>query len=1026
MGIMVNNYQILVLFFAAITVVQGKNIDDAELSFTRDVRPILSRRCFKCHGPDDDARVSDMRLDTRGGLFDEGLSPVVPRDTANSEIYSRITASDPDIAMPPVKSNSAVTEKERDVIRRWIEQGAMWENHWSFSPVAASHTSRKHIRQTGDVRNNHPIDAFIRSRQRPHDLRSNPQANPYVLIRRLYLDLIGLPPTIEQADHWRTVAFTQRGTVKPSQFTALIDELINSKQYGERWARRWLDLARYADTNGYEKDRDRNMWPYRDWVIQAINDSMPFDQFTIEQLAGDMLPAPSTSQRIATGFHRNTMLNEEGGIDPLEFRFYAMTDRVATTGTTWLGLTIGCAQCHTHKYDPITHREYYQLMALMNNSDEPELDIPDAKVDQQYQANLDKVQQLMRILPSHWPTGDSDAAKAGAKDVIQQRFAKWLTQQRTRVRNWTTIKPTAYSANLPYLELEDGGVIFASGDSTKHDIYHLEFSVDLNNVTALRIEALPDPRLPNNGPGMTNYEGTIGDFFLTEFQLEARDNQIEFIKAEHSYAKNRYGDKDTSAKTMIDGDIQTGWSVHEGQGQRHVAVLLPASPIPSGKWSLQMHFGRHFSSSLGKFRLSVATDDKPLSANELPPPVERLLLIDPASLNNEQRQMLKDEFLLNAKELAEHAKVIRELRKRLPHQRALVLQQRPSSNPRKTYIHHRGEFLNTKGESLKGSGLDTLHPFEGNFNADRLGLAQWLVSTENPLTARVIANRNWQAFFGEGIVRTLDDFGFQGQPPSHLQLLDHLASSLVANDWSIKWLHKYIVTSATYQQSSIVDADERRKDPSNIWLSRFPRTRLDAEIIRDASLISAGILSDKMFGPPVKPPQPAGITETAYGSPKWQASTGEDRYRRSIYTKVKRTAPFAMGLTFDAPSGEFCTARRDKSNTALQALTLLNDVMFMEISQSTAVQLTNTKSKLESSDRAIATHAFRRILTRPPTPTELDDILAFYHHQLAEFISNKVATQAVVGTTENATAQRAAWTMVVRALFSLDETVTKN
>jgi hypothetical protein len=1025
MGFMVKNYQILMLFFAAITVVQGENRDDVDISFTRDVRPILSRRCFACHGPDDDARVSDMRLDTRGGLFDPEFSPVVPRDTVASEIYLRINNPDPDIAMPPVDANSQITDNEREVIRRWIEQGAVWENHWSFSPIATSRPTRNHTRPTNTLGSNHPIDVFIRSRQ-PRGLRSNLPATPYVLIRRLYLDLIGLPPTIEQADHWRKTAFTQRGTIKPSQFAALVDELVNSKQYGERWARRWLDLARYADTNGYEKDRDRNMWPYRDWVIRAINNSMPFDQFTVEQIAGDMLPAASTSQRIATGFHRNTMLNEEGGIDPLEFRFYAMTDRVATTGTTWLGLTIGCAQCHTHKYDPITHREYYQLMALMNNSDEPELDIPDAKIDHQYQTNLDKVQQLMRVLPSHWPTSDSDEDKAGAKDVIEQRFAKWLNQQRTRIRNWTTIEPVKFSANLPHLELEDDGIIFASGDSTKHDIYHLEFSVDLNNITALRLEALPDPRLPNHGPGMTNYEGTIGDFFLTEFHLRASGNPIVFNTAEHSYAKNRYGDKDTSAKTMIDGDIQTGWSVHQGQGQRHVAVLRPAQPIPSGKWSLSMHFGRHFSSSLGKFRLSVATDDKPLSANELPPDIERLLLIEPTSLSSKQRQMLKDEFLLNTKELAKHAKQIRELRKRLPLQRALVLQQRPTSNPRETYIHHRGEFLNTKGESLKGSGLDALHPFEGHFNADRLGLAQWLVSPENPLTARVVANRNWQAFFGEGIVRTLDDFGFQGQPPSHPLLLDHLASSLVANDWSLKWLHKYIVTSATYQQSSIVDTDKYKKDPSNRWLSRFPRTRIDAEIIRDASLLSAGILSDKMFGPPVRPPQPAGITETAYGSPKWKVSDGEDRYRRSIYTKVKRTAPFAMGLTFDAPSGEFCTARRDKSNTALQALTLLNDVMFMEICQSTALLLTNSKTTLDSGDKAIATKAFRRILTRPPTPTELDDILAFYHRQLDEFNSNNEATQSVVGDSENATAQRAAWTMVVRALLSLDETVTKN
>ncbi|MEC7567087.1 MAG: DUF1549 domain-containing protein, partial [Planctomycetota bacterium] len=343
---------------------------ESPLSFNRDVRPILSKHCFQCHGPDEQARTTDMRLDTREGLFDQELSPVTPGDPEASEIFLRITNPDPDLAMPPVDATTSITEAERKIIRRWIAQGASWQNHWSFDPISTPPPPRARSPRWGT----NDIDAYIYSRQRERGLRPNAQAPPFTLIRRLYLDLLGLPPTMEEADAWRHKAFDQDGTIIPSGFDNLVDTLIESPQYGERWARRWLDLARYADTNGYEKDRDRNMWPYRDWVIRAINSGMPFDQFTVEQIAGDMLPNATPTQRIATGFHRNTMLNEEGGIDPLEFRFYAMTDRVATTGTTWLGLTLECVQCHTHKYDPITHREYYQLMALMNNSDEPEMD----------------------------------------------------------------------------------------------------------------------------------------------------------------------------------------------------------------------------------------------------------------------------------------------------------------------------------------------------------------------------------------------------------------------------------------------------------------------------------------------------------------------------------------------------------------------------------------------------------------------------------------------------------------------------
>ncbi|MEE2991277.1 MAG: PSD1 and planctomycete cytochrome C domain-containing protein [Planctomycetota bacterium] len=999
------------LISLCIALVTSPGLSGEPVSFTRDVRPILSNNCYKCHGPHEEARLSDVRLDTRKGLFSLAgeITPVVPRQLKTSELYRRITSSDDDERMPPPDSHKTLTESEKETLRLWIKQGAHWEPHWSFASITRPSLPR--------VKNpnwaNNEIDIFILARQQQQRLTPSPRAGGYMLIRRLYLDLTGLPPTPAEADRWHDDIFIGN-EFNADAYALLVDELIASDQYGERWARRWLDLARYADTNGYEKDRDRPMWPFRDWVIRAINSGQPFDQFTIEQIAGDMLEDATPPQRIATGFHRNTMLNEEGGIDPLEFRFYAMTDRVSTTGTTWLGLTTGCAQCHTHKFDPISHRQYYELMALMDNTDEPELDVPDSAIDRQMQQNWARADTLLKQLPGKWPGDTPDLD-------MEERFKQWLSAERGRARNWTTIIPHRMTTNLPLLQQEAEGILFASGDSSKHDIFELEFEVAQQGVTALRLEALPDARLPARGPGMTNYEGTIGDFFLSEFLLWEDASKIKFKEALHSYAKNRYGNKDTSARLMIDGDIQTGWSVHEGQGQRHVAVLVPEKPIAAGNWKLVMHFGRHFSSSLGKFRLSVATDDKPAVARELPPAAEKLLALPTGELADKQVQLLRDEFLLAAPELKKHAQEIKRLRAPLPYQRALVMKERPAENPRTTQIHHRGEYLQV-GQSVKASALDFLHPFEGAYPADRLGLARWLVSEDNPLTPRVVANRQWAAFFGQGIVSTLDDFGFQGEPPTHPDLLDHLATKLLDNDWSLQWLHKYIVSSATYQQASTVRPEILEIDPSNTWLTRSPRSRLEAEVIRDANLKSAEILSSTMFGPPVRPPQPDGTTSTAYGSPKWTASEGEDRYRRSIYTYMKRTAPFAMLSTFDAPSGEACIARRDRSNTALQALTLMNDVMFME----TARQMgSNLADKGQDIDQT-ATTAFRRILTRPPSEEELSTIVDFFKQQHDRFAADPDSARKVAGTKTERMIASAAWTMVVRVLFSTDEAITRN
>ncbi|MEZ6135569.1 MAG: DUF1549 domain-containing protein [Pirellulaceae bacterium] len=560
-----------------------KNANNPSVNFARDVRPILSNACFHCHGPDEAERQADLRLDTEDGL----QAVLNAGDAANSELVRRIMSRDPNEQMPPPESNKSLDEKQRKLLEQWVAEGAEWQQHWSFVqptlPVAPRVDHEDWCRTD--------IDRFILARQEAAGLTPAPAASPAQLLRRLYLDLIGLPPTLEESERWLTkvwpdVNASSDGTVTCDEaaYQELVSELLASPHYGERWARRWLDLARYADTNGYEKDRDRSIWPYRDWVVNAFNADMPFDQFTIEQLAGDMLPNATVAQRIATGFHRNTMLNEEGGIDPLEFRFHAMTDRVATTGTTWLGLTLGCCQCHTHKYDPIAHTEYYQLMAFLDNADEPMLELPDEQFSQTWAANREKADALLRDLPGKWPTSKSEHPESANGGIaLEAAFEQWLIEQRKSLANWQALHPTEAMSNLPILTIQDDESIFASGDTAKRDEFYVTFAPVDFPIYALQLETLPDERLPARGPGSTYYEGTLGDFYLTEFSVSVAGEPFSIQSASDSYAKNRYGKNPVSAQLTIDGDVQTGWSVHGRQGERHVAVYVMAEPIPAGQ-----------------------------------------------------------------------------------------------------------------------------------------------------------------------------------------------------------------------------------------------------------------------------------------------------------------------------------------------------------------------------------------------------------------------------------------------------------
>lgn len=989
------------------------------VNFNRDIRPILASKCFACHGPDEESREANLRLDSASFAYRkrDGQRAIAPGKPSRSLVVQRITSRDADEVMPPPKSGKSLTPREITLIKRWIAGGAKYTRHWAF--VKPKRVPPPELPGSAHVPNG--IDRFIRARLRRAGLSPAPAADATTLARRVSLDLIGLQPTPGEL---QTFLRNIRETSFESAYEKFVRRLLASPRYGERQARRWLDLARYADTNGYEKDRPRSVWAYRDWVIRALNRDMPFDRFTVEQIAGDMLPGATIEQKIATGFHRNTMLNEEGGIDPLEFRFYAMVDRVATTGTTWLGLSLGCAQCHSHKYDPISHHDYYGMMAFLNNADEPQLDLPDAQRAAEHRKNIARAGRLLAELPRHWPVPGNDRAQRA--QLVNQRFAEWLKTERRKTARWRVLRPVRATSNLPLLTVQPDDSVFASGDSTKNDLFELSFQPRGGALRAVLLEALPDPRLPEHGPGMTYYEGTRGDFFLGEFQLFADGRPVAIASASHSYAKNRYGRNPVSARLAIDGNPQTGWSVHGRQGERHTAVFLLKQPLKQvGTLTLKMRFGRHFSSSLGRFRISVSADGHAV-ARDLPAEVEQLLAIPESRLTAEQRRRLFEEFLLSAPELAKQAAAIRALRKRPDLPTALVFKERPANHPRPTYLHPRGEYLR-RAEKVQASTPAVLHPFPRGVPRNRLGLARWLVSPENPLTARVVVNRQWAAFFGTGLVETVDDFGVQGEFPSHPQLLDWLAVEFMTPvksggmGWSLKSLQKRIVMSATYRQSSRINPAARSVDPENRLLSYAPRPRLEAEVIRDSILRAAGLLSSKMGGPGVRPPQPKGVTEVAYGSPKWVPSKGEDRYRRSIYTFMKRTAPFAMFRTFDAGSGESCVAQRDRSNTPLQALTLLNDVMLTEAAQA----LGRVLAGQGESDAERVRKAFLRVLSREPSAVEINHAVQFVDAQRRRLKSGDLNAARIAGGKRDAV-EAAAWTTLARALFSLDETITRN
>ncbi len=879
--------------------------------------------------------------------------------------------------------------------------------HWAYvRPVRAALPTVKHIAWPRNE-----VDRFVLARLEREGLTPAPEADKTILLRRVYLDLIGLPPSVKDVDDFLA-------DTSPNAYEKVVERLLADQHYGERWARPWLDLARYADSNGFVQDVPRVMWLYRDWVIKALNDDMPFDQFTREQLAGDLLPNATDAQRVATGFHRNTLLNMEGGIDIEEARWETLVDRANTTATVWLGTTLACAQCHNHKYDPLSQRDYYRWLAFFDNTEyrvaerayfdrnieEPELDFPTlAQAARRNELNAD-IAQLETQLKTQTPELDATQAQ-------------WEREVLAAQNDWRTLVPSAFQTlNGATLSKQTDDSLLATGANAEDETYVVTAAVKAEKITALRLEALPDERLPKGGPGRNPY----GNFQLSGFEVEADGQPLKFSAAAVDNSSGKFDSerfvKGESAPWVID-------ATRDGQRFKRQAVYVLAQPLTNATTlTIRLkHTGRIFGQSIGRFRLSVTANADALKLTTITAKLRPLL--EQPQRTEAQRKVLAAQYRGLAPALAASRKRLADLRdalKQLAIPSALVLQERASFERPSTLFRERGAYLSSAGREYAASPK-ALSPWPDDAPYNRLGLARWLTDERNPLTARVAVNRAWEQFFGRGLVETSEDFGSQSALPSHPELLDWLATEFMSKGWSAKAIHRLIVNSATYRQSSTATAALLEKDQANRLLARGPRFRIEAEMVRDVALAASGLLSRKLGGPSVFPAQLPAIYATNYIGDKWVESTGEDRYRRSLYTFWRRTAPYAEFITFDATTRESCTVRRVRTNTPLQALTLLNDEAMFEMARALAQRM---QTEAMSKDAAsIAAYGFRLCRSRAPQAAETAELVKLYEDQFAHFKQQPDAAKQV--TKKQADAAFAAWTMVANVLLNLDGTITK-
>ena len=1025
---------VLVTILAAVPATEGDPV-----TFNRDVRPILAEHCWQCHGPDEQVRQSGLRLDILEQALqpaDSGSTAVVPNAPQRSELVRRITAGDDDIRMPPAEFNKPLSSKQIATLTHWIAQGAEYERHWAFQPL-----TRPTLPPTAGASN--PIDAFVVAKLRQHGREFAPQAKPETLLRRVSFALTGLPPSRDDIDQ-----FQRRSRHAPhSAYPVLIDRLLASPHFGERMAVGWLDAARYADTNGYFGDKPRQMWLWRDWVIEAFNANMRYDQFTIEQLAGDLLPLATIQQRIATGFNRNHMANNESGIIDEEYRTEYVVDRVDTTMTTWLGLTAGCSQCHDHKFDPISQREFYQLFALFNNVPEKgwiTSDNPPPVI------SVKMPGQDRRLAELTAASAEAQSAFENLRLQLDAQIAAWETDVKASLSEPPVKDVVLYEAFDGHLasgtrpvgtELKfKPGLLGQAGvfDATQHaEVAQCELDADApwsigfwahpdGNLSCLLSKI--EPQGKRRGLEVLLQKGRVAVNLVEQWGVQAievatRDRMT--VKQWHHVVIGYDGSRSADGlRVRIDGarvelvirrDSLTGSMVN--------AEVLRIGRRDSGLG----YYG-----SLDELRIIQASlSDEQIAGWFRGERVRGILATDSESRSDTEREFLLDDFIRQS-----GGPDIRDARRRAQRTQqaeagfrsaiptALVMEE--LAEPRTTRILVRGQY-DQPGDEVQPGVPGAIASLEEDAPRNRLGFARWLVSKDNPLTARVAANRLWQRCFGEGLVRTMNDFGTQGEPPTHPELLDWLAATLRDNGWDLKSLLRLIVTSRTYRQDSSFGGDALW-DPDNSLLARGPSFRMSAEMIRDQALASSGLLCRKIGGPSVKPYQPPGLwEEVSYNAQdSYEPDTGVGLWRRSVYTYIKRQSPPPALLAFDGTSREKCTVQRSRTNTPLQALVLLNDPTFIEAARVLAAELL----AVEVGDSERLEQLFLHVLSRAPEGDEIQTLAAQLNRLRQRFRASPRAAQELVAVGESATGRQldrielACWTVIAQTVLNLDEAIT--
>lgn len=998
-----------------------------EVSFQQDVLPLLADRCFNCHGPDGSNREADLRLDLEDQAKADrgGYSAIVPHDPESSEAFQRIISDDEALAMPPAYSHrKSFSKPEVEMLRKWIESGAKWDKHWAFEKIE---------RPQVPVGAPNPIDAFVRHRLKLVGLQPAHPAAPYTLANRVSFDITGLPPTSAQVEK-----LTQGGL--STAYEQLIDNLLASPQYGERMAMWWLDAARYSDTDGFQQDETRNNWPWRDWVIDSFNENKPFDEFTIEQFAGDLLPDATKEQKLATCFHRNHQTNGEGGRDREESRVDYVIDRVNTTGTVWLGLTLGCCQCHSHKFDPISQKEYYELSAFFNSIDETGAAGKNADPYLPYQSPyVTELVDKAKKLAVDRQEKERELAEL-AEPAFEAWLEDWILQTGAGHESWTPIRATKLRslAGTKLTQLDDASIL-ASGENPVREYYRVVAEVPAQTITALRIEVLPDL---SHTKGRLSRNKT-GEFVLTELKLQrrapgdARVQDVELSRAMADLEVEAGDEKYGKVSGILFDDSRNGWTVSaERSNEPHEAIVLTGEPVQVKQREQLIvslsHGSIYEGASIGRFRLSVTSDPALVLEPAEATPLERLAQAEVesgADVPKELKAELREQFLATYrpyKEAKKAADLANREAKRLEalqnDVQVMVLEER--EKPRPTFVLERG-LWDQHGARIDRGVPEAVLPWNNDRMQSRLDLAEWLVSPDNPLTARVVVNQLWQICFGAGLVRTPEDFGLQGELPTHPDLLDWLAVEFMESGWDVKHIMRLIVTSDTYKQSSEFTPELLELDPKNELLARGARYRLPSWMIRDAALAHAGLLDDSLGGPPVYPYQPDGVWDALFkGKYTYDTSQGPLQFRRTVYAFWRRSS--SPTYLFDIAPRRICEVRERRTNTPLHALTLMNDEGQMEAARALAAEVV---ARDLDADASIA-DLFLQIVSRPPTDKEhavlrekLDEWLAHYRKtpKVAEEFLAFGQPELYV---EQQVPETAAYTLLASLVLNLDEAIT--